>query len=198
MPQYAAFRVESPLPSPAGMRGELRRKASPGLGVAHVVRSTAATLTLSIAKQSPRSGVRAYILTRRREPRSVSSCQRGDHKGGDGQIISPFLNKVFAARYRRDMQRRFDLGQTPSVPSQPSAGLIFLPGRKGRRGSTCTILEAWASPFAGRVRAVFVNPGASNQMASRDKPSDETPSSEESGQWSVVSDRWSEVDAVGG
>ena len=35
----------------------------------------------------------------------------------------------------------------------------------------------WASPFAGTVRAVFDNLVAFNQMASRDGPGDETPSS---------------------
>ena len=74
-------------------------------------------------------------------------------------------------------------GQWPPFPLQPSAGPGFLLGWTGRRGSTCTILVMRACPFAGKVRAVFLNSVACNLMASRDGPSDETPSSEESGQW---------------
>jgi hypothetical protein len=56
-----------------------------------------------------------------------------------------------------------------------------------RLGSTCTILALWVSPFEGKVRAVFLKPVACNLMASRGGPSDETPSSEESGQLSAIS-----------
>jgi hypothetical protein len=40
----------------------------------------------------------------------------------------------------------------------------------------CTILALWPSAIAGRVRARFLNSAACNQMASRDRPSDQTPS----------------------
>ena len=47
------------------------------------------------------------------------------------------------------------------------------------------MLTIRACPFAGRVRAVFVEPVACNLMADRDGPSDETLSSEERGRWAV-------------
>jgi hypothetical protein len=67
--------------------------------------------------------------------------------------------------------------------SQPSADPGNLPGWRGRRGSSCTILEMWAYPFAGSVRTVFVNLVAYNLVASCDGRGDETPF--RVGQWAV-------------
>src|SRR4051794_21352098 len=56
------------------------------------------------------------------------------------------------------------------------------------RGSTqlnYTILTVWAAPFAGRVRAVFLNSVACNLMASRRGSSDEPPAWKEGGGWSA-------------
>jgi hypothetical protein len=48
-------------------------------------------------------------------------------------------------------------------------------------GASCTILEMWGTPFAGKVRGVFLNSHACKLMASRDGPRDETPSSVRAG-----------------
>src|SRR5947209_1292424 len=67
---------------------------------------------------------------------------------------------------QRDMQRTPGLSDPPPVPSQPSGVPEFLLGCKERGGSTCTILRVWASAFAGKVRAVFLNSLAFSLVAS--------------------------------
>ena len=87
------------------------------------------------------------------------------------------MNTVWGGDHQQDMEHKDGSSHSPLVPSQPSAGPGYLLGWPGRRGSTCTILEMWACLFAGRVRAVFLNSAAWNLMASRDRPSEENPSS---------------------
>src|SRR5947209_19446745 len=76
-----------PPPPPVGGRGELRRRVSRGLEIAPVGRSKAATNSF-LPSRHREAVFCPHSDTRRREPRPTSSCQRGDYKGGDGQIIS--------------------------------------------------------------------------------------------------------------
>ncbi len=61
-------------------------------------------------------------------------------------------------------------------PRNRSHRLRVLPGTGQEPAQVAPYLKCRDSPFAGRVRAVFDNPVACNQITGRDGPGDETPS----------------------